>query len=420
MITKIIYRLGIFAYVNLLRFAALFNPKAKKWLQGRKNIFKKIHEALQNNQAPLLWFHAASLGEFEQGRPVIEQLNALYPEKKIFLTFFSPSGYEVRKDYAQADYIFYLPIDTPRNAQRLLQLVQPEAVFFIKYEFWYFYLREVQKRGIPLILFSAVFRKEQFFFKSYGTLFKKLLQGYSHIFVQDQSSLELLQKSGIPSCSLAYDTRFDRVYATVQEARRIPLAEKFKNQEKLLVVGSCWGRDLDLLLPFINQFEYPLKVIIAPHEIKESTLQRIEKELTLSTIRFSQAQENQAIDAKVLIIDNIGMLSALYRYGEFAYVGGAFGEGLHNILEPATFGIPVFFGKDYAGYPEAFELIHRKGAHSVQDLAVLHQLFKTLYEDEDLRKNQGNNSQQYILEHCGGTQLIVNYYQNIANRLRMQ
>ena len=409
------YRIGIFTYSLLLRVVALFNPKAKKWVAGRKNIFENIENALSGNQAPVIWFHAASLGEFEQGRPVIEEIKKLYPEKKIFLTFFSPSGYEVRKNYKQADYIFYLPVDTPQNARRFLKIVQPETVFFIKYEFWYFYLKETQKAGIPLILFSAVFRENQFFFQSYGAEFRKLLQGFSHIFVQNQSSLDLLKANGINQSSVAFDTRFDRVYATVQEAREIPLAEEFKDNQKLVVVGSSWGRDLDVLLPFINQFEQPLKVIIAPHEIKESTLQRIEKELNTSTIRFSEAQVGRVKDKQVLIIDNIGMLSALYKYGEFAYVGGAFGEGLHNILEPATFGMPIFFGNEYEGFPEAFDLIQRKGAHSIQNTDELSSIFLELYQNEAKRKLQGDNAKQYILEHCGGTQSIIKFLQEKTN-----
>ncbi|MDX2304108.1 MAG: glycosyltransferase N-terminal domain-containing protein [Microscillaceae bacterium] len=411
---KIVYWLVISLYFLLLRGVAFFNPKARKWVEGRKGVFERVEAALKGNQSPILWFHAASLGEFEQGRPVMEQLKALYPEIKIFLTFFSPSGYEVRKNYEKADYIFYLPADSPRNAPKLIALIKPKAVFFIKYEFWYFYLREVQKAGIPLILFSATFRESQFFFKSYSGMFRKLLRGYSHIFVQNQRSLDLLKNIGIHQSSVAYDTRFDRVLAGSLEAREIPLAEKFKNKQKLLVIGSCWGRDLDVLLPFLNEFTKPLKVIIAPHEIKESTLERIENALKNSTIRYSQAQLDTVRQYEVLLIDNVGMLSALYRYGEFAYIGGAFGEGLHNILEPAVYGVPIFFGSDYKDYPEAEELIQRRGAYSIRQVEELSRIFQELYENEELRRTQGENSKKYILEHGGGTQEIVRYFQTLV------
>lgn len=408
--TLLIYNLGIKLYAIGIFLVSFFHKKAKRWHEGRKGLFEKITAALQENTNPILWFHTASLGEFEQARPVIEKLQQQSPNAfKVLITFFSPSGYEVRKDHPIADFVFYLPLDTPANARRFLDLVQPQAVFFVKYEFWYHYLAEVQKRKIPLILFSAVFRLDQVFFRWYGDAFRRLLAGFSHIFVQNEYSLKLLVSLGIRNASIASDTRFDRVQATSLAARDISEAAIFKDNKKLLVIGSCWGKDLDVLLPALNVFPHELKVIIAPHEIKEGTLRRIEHELKKKTIRHSQIEGEDLRDYEILLIDNIGMLSALYRYGTIAYVGGAFREGLHNILEPATFGLPIIFGKKYQKYPEAADLIEKGGAFSIKNVDEFMSVLRVLYVYDERREEAGQLSAEYISQNTGGADKIQAY-----------
>jgi 3-deoxy-D-manno-octulosonic-acid transferase len=408
----IIYNLGIRLYYLFVFIFSFFHSKAKKWFNGRKNIFQHIQQKLSDNRTPIIWFHVASLGEFEQGKPVFERIKQL-GNYKILITFFSPSGYEVRKNDQNIDYVFYLPLDTRQNACKFLDLVKPAAVFFVKYEFWYHFLHETQKRNIPLILFSGAFRPQQIFFKGYGGLFREILKKFTHIFVQNALSKTLLEQIGVSQVSMAGDTRFDRVRATVSNVIPIPKAEKFKGDEKLLIVGSCWGGDLDILVPFLNAFEQPLKTMIAPHEIKEKTLERLENQLQKKVVRFSKATLEQIGQAEVLLIDNVGMLANLYQYADFAYIGGAFGEGLHNILEPATFGIPVLFGKDYRHFPEAYHLIDRGGAFSVKDEKILMDIFTKLYQNEEQRLKAGKASENYILENIGGTDKVIDFFQNL-------
>jgi 3-deoxy-D-manno-octulosonic-acid transferase len=434
---QFLYRVGIHFYFLAIRIAALFKPKARQWIEGRKNIFQDLATRFKDNQVPVIWLHAASLGEFEQGRPVIEELrirnyefgntgtltnqqNSKAPDFKILITFFSPSGYEVRKDYEYADFVCYLPLDTPANARLFLDIVKPKMVFWVKYDFWLHFLTEIQQRQIPVILFSAVFRPHQIFFKGYGTIFRKILRGFTQIFVQNERSLQLLQSIHLNNVQIAGDTRFDRVWATAESPRRIEVAEKFRNNQKTLVIGSCWGRDLDVLIPFLNEFTHPLKVIIAPHEIKESTLQRIEKEAKRKSVRFSTANQTSQVsetcevltESEILLIDNVGMLAHLYQYADFAYIGGAFGEGLHNILEPAVFGIPVIFGKEYDKFPEAEASIQAGGAFSIQDTQGLHQIVEKLYQEDDYRKQCGQNCRNYIQANLGGAEKVVNYLRN--------
>ncbi|MCU0446931.1 MAG: 3-deoxy-D-manno-octulosonic acid transferase [Microscillaceae bacterium] len=424
-----LYNLSIQLYYFLVWFASFFKDKAKKWYVGRKNIFQTLENQLEGNAAPIIWFHAASLGEFEQARPIIEAIkieNPPFDSKnpksetqnqksfKILLTFFSPSGYEVRKDYESADYVFYLPLDTPQNAQKFLNMVKPAAVFWVKYEFWYHYLRAIQNRQIPLILFSAVFRENQFFFKWYGKAFLNLLKGFTQIFVQNEQSYNLLKIKGLQNVQIAGDTRFDRVSATVQNVQSFPIVEQFKNHNKLLIIGSSWSEDLAVLLPFLNGFKFPLKVIIAPHEIQENKLQVLENQLVKKSIRYSQVQNIKPEELKtfeVLLIDNVGMLASLYQSGEFAYIGGAFQQGLHNILEPATFGMPVIFGKKYHKNPEAQDLIALGGAFSIQNSAEFELLFERLYQNDEQRQAAGNICRTYIAQNIGGATKVWDYFQ---------
>jgi 3-deoxy-D-manno-octulosonic-acid transferase len=410
---KLLYTLSIFFARLLYSVAALFHAKAKLFVDGRNNIFKKMEAAFSENSQPVLWVHCASLGEFEQGRPIIEAFKKQHPSYKILLTFFSPSGYEVRKKYTGADYIFYLPWDTAHNAKRFVEITKPVLAIFIKYEFWYYYSAELKRKSIPLISASCIFRNNQLFFKWYGSFFCKILFNFNYFFAQTTQSVDLLKHLGITNATLAGDTRFDRVHAITKQAKSIELAEQFKGSDKIFVVGSLWPEDLEVLAPFINENKNLLKFIIAPHEISEKILVEIETSISVKSVRFSKTgQHLNSYD--VLIIDNVGMLSSLYRYGEFAYVGGAFGKGLHNILEAACYGVPVFFGnKNYEKFQEANELIMRGGAFSVADYSEL----KTTYE---MMMNRPENyllacevTKSYVNEKLGATEKIMKYCNNL-------
>jgi 3-deoxy-D-manno-octulosonic-acid transferase len=403
-----------------------FNEKAKLWIEGRRGDVNSLmfdvglkasqteHKIsnIENQNPKTVWFHCASLGEFEQGRPVIEEFRATFPDYKILLTFFSPSGYEVRKNYAGADYICYLPSDTPANAREFIKKVNPSIVFFVKYEFWYNYLRILHEKQIPVISFSAIFRPNQIFFKWYGRFYRNILTYFSHIFVQNQSSLDLLQSAGIQNISIGGDTRFDRVQQIAIARKQLPIIEQFKDGKALLIIGSCWQQDFDVILPFLNNFAKDLKVIIAPHEIHDAEIESWRKALHGKTVRYSEiATENADIKTcNYLIIDNIGMLSSLYQYADFAWIGGAYGKGLHNILEAATFGLPIFFGnKVYKKFKEAVDLERLTGAKSIADTITFEKEFIQLYDDVALRKEKSEIIQKYVEENLGGTDKIIKY-----------
>ncbi|MBK5279170.1 MAG: 3-deoxy-D-manno-octulosonic acid transferase [Bacteroidia bacterium] len=403
-----IYNLIISSIRLLIRVAGLFNAKALLLVQGQNTLIQKIREAFTDNQSPVIWIHCASLGEFEQGRPVIEALKKSYPSYKILLTFFSPSGYEVRKTYNQADWVFYLPWDTTKNAKEFIESVKPVLAIFVKYEFWFHYSTELKKRNLPLLSISTIFRQDQTFFKPYGNFYRNILTKFSHFFVQNSQSLKLLESIGIHDATLVGDTRFDRVKSIVDQAEEIEIAKRFKENQKTFVVGSCWPEDIKVLAPFINEKSSQLKFVIVPHEISESFISAIEKDIHVSSVRFSQVGENVA-DVSVLIIDNVGMLSRLYRYGEFAYVGGGFGRGLHNILEPACYGIPIFFGsKNFEKFQEAIDLINRGGAFVVKDFQDL----KVQYELVNIPQTfllACEVTKQYVEENLGATKKILDY-----------
>ncbi len=401
------YNIGL-SFLRLgFRVGALFLPKAKAFVDGRKNLFQEIEKAFQDQQGQVVWIHCASLGEFEQGRPVIESLKKERPSVKVLLTFFSPSGYEVRKNYKEADYVFYLPWDTSSNAEKFISLTNPTVAIFVKYEFWYHYSMELKSRNIPTISISSIFRDEQLFFKPHGGFYRRILRNFSHFFVQNKGSLALLNSIGIDQCTLAGDTRFDRVNAIVQNGEEIPIAQVFKAREKIVVVGSCWAEDLEVLTPLIN--EGKVKFIIAPHEITETFLQNIERSVRGKAIRYSKAANQNLEDYQVLIIDNVGLLSRLYRYGEFAYVGGAFGKGLHNILEAACYGIPIFFGnKSYQRFQEAKDLIHRGGAFAVGNHLELKEKFEMLNFPENFLP-ACEVTRAYVVENLGATEKIMDY-----------
>lgn len=410
LLMMILYNLSVFFLRALFTIAALFQPKAKAFVNGRKNIFKRLEETFRHNTQPVVWMHCASLGEFEQGRTIIEAFKKQLPDYKILLTFFSPSGYEIRKNFAHADHVFYLPWDTSSNARRFISITKPVLSIFVKYEFWYHYSTELKKQNIPLLSVSSIFRNNQLFFKSYGGFYRSILKNFSYFFVQNDASVKLLHTIGLQNCKHVGDTRFDRVIDLTKEKPSIPLVEKFKDNEHTWVIGSCWSEDLDVLAPFINENKGKLKFIVAPHEISESFLSSIEKALQLKTLRFSKADENTAGNYDVLLIDNVGMLSKLYRYGEFAYVGGAFGKGLHNILEPACYGIPVFFGnKNYEKFQEAIDLIMRGGAFEISGYSELRSKYELLISRPENYLIACDVTSLYIKENVGATDAVMAY-----------
>jgi 3-deoxy-D-manno-octulosonic-acid transferase len=410
-----LYNISILAFKLVTRVASLFHPKAKAFVTGRKDVYRNLQQAFSNKNNRVVWVHCASLGEFEQGRPIIESLKGKHPEVKILLTFFSPSGYDVRKDYPMADVVTYLPMDTASNAKRFISIVKPALAIFVKYEFWYHYSNELRKNNIPVISISSIFRKDQLFFHSLGKFYASVLKKFSHFFVQNHESVQLLQSIGINNATVAGDTRFDRVFEVVQKGEEIPEVRRFKQEHKIMVVGSCWPEDLEVLTPFIN--ENRLKFIIAPHEINESSIASLEKSLQVRSIRFSKINTVANLDDYVvLIIDNIGMLSRLYRYGEFAFVGGAFGKGLHNILEAACYGVPVLFGsKNYEKFQEAVDLINRGGAFEIQDYPDL----KAKYEMLNVPATfllACEVTRQYVEENLGATDKIMAYCSSVLSK----
>jgi 3-deoxy-D-manno-octulosonic-acid transferase len=411
-LSELFYNISIYLYQFIIWSVSPFNKKAKLWIEGRKS---RINNPTiqQFNNSKTAWFHCASLGEFEQGRPVIEKFKTTFPDHKILLTFFSPSGYEVRKNYDGADYICYLPADTPANAREFIEHFQPSIAFFVKYEFWYNYLRILREKQIPVISFSAIFRENQIFFKWYGGFYRNILKYFTHIFVQNKTSLDLLQNIGIQNVTVGGDTRFDRVKQIADARKQLPIIETFKDEKPLLIIGSCWQEDFEVIVSFLNKFEKDLKVIIAPHEIRKTEIETWKKQLKGETRKFSELNDFttlQLCNLETLIIDNIGMLSSLYQYADFAWIGGAYGKGLHNILEAATFGLPIFFGnKNYKKFQEAIDLERLSGAKVIVDTDEFESEFRKLYNDEILRNQKSEIIKKYVEDNTGGTDLIIDY-----------
>jgi 3-deoxy-D-manno-octulosonic-acid transferase len=405
------YNIFLFLFKVGARIAALKSRKAKKWLQGRKNIFLHLSQRIPSNEK-IIWFHCASLGEFEQGRPVAEKIRTIYPGYKILITFFSPSGYEERKTYEGAHYIYYLPADSPSNARKFLEIVDPSLVVFVKYEFWYYYFKEISQRHIPFLLISAVFRPGQPFFKWYGPLYRKMLSCFSYIFVQDNASMELLASLGLTGiASIAGDTRFDRVTEIAEKFENIPAIENFCDNHKVIVAGSTWGDD-EKKLAMIN--DPSLKLIIAPHEINNDHIAAL-KTIFPSSILYSELNTHYSsliTHYSSLIIDSIGLLSRLYKYADITYVGGGFTrDGIHNILEAAVFGKPVLFGPNFRKYREAGELIEAGGAISISNEEELKQTLYTLLNDGKLYNDTCLASGNFITRNAGATKKILQYIQ---------
>ncbi len=403
-----LYSTGIQLYYLLVWTASVFNKKARCWIKGRKQVFQKMESEIFDNQN-IIWIHAASLGEFEQGRPIIEKIKENYPSYKILLTFYSPSGYEIRKNYEKADFIYYLPLDTRRNARKFVSLIKPRMVFFIKYEFWYHFLSELKENSIPVYLVSAIFRKKQAFFKPGRKWYRKLLRFFTHFFVQNQESKELLHSIGYENVTVSGDTRFDRVSGIVNTAHDIPLVDKFCTGSTI-IAGSTWQKDEELLAAFINKREKPgVKMIIAPHEIHKSHIEQIYGRVKKPCIKFSEATEQNVAQFDVLIIDNIGMLSSLYRYGCIAYIGGGFGKGIHNILEPATFGLPVVFGPAHEKFREALMLKEKGAAFPVSSFKELNNIFDKLLGDEIFLQEKALVAKKFVSENTGATEKILSF-----------
>ena len=404
---KVLYNLSIFFYSILIRLASPFNLKASQIRKGRQGVFTELTNKIRHDQ-PIIWIHCASLGEFEQGRPLIEAIKNQYPNYRIFLTFFSPSGYEIRKNYALADYIFYLPADTKRNARRLIELVNPEMVFFIKYEFWFHYIKELKRRNIPLYLISAIFRENQLFFQNspWGKWYRKMLFNFEHFFVQDNQSVELLGSIGLKNVTKAGDTRFDRVAEIARNGRVIPLVEKFKNNSQLVVAGSTWKPDEELLVEYIHAHP-DIKFIIAPHETKRVNIDRLINLLKTSYIYYTKATEDTVENYQVLIVDTIGLLSSIYKYADLAYIGGGFGVGIHNTLEAAIFGMPIAFGPNYLKFNEATEMVKLQIAYPVNNYPQLKSVFDSLLSDTEKRKRIIIECTNFTNQNLGATQTII-------------
>lgn len=406
---NILYDLFLFGYRIMVRVASLFNEKARLFVNGRKDWKKKL-SGLKEGEAEFIWVHCASLGEFEQGRPVIEAIADSHPEYRIVLTFFSPSGYEIRKNYEKAAIVAYLPLDSRSNAKEFLDLVNPRMAVFVKYEFWRHYVSGLKQRNIPLYLVSAIFRKEQPFFRNnlFGRWYRGILSDFTRLFVQDQDSIDLLNGIGIRNCTISGDTRFDRVLAIANSSQPIPLVDKFAAGNKVVVAGSTWKPDEELLARFINDNQ-DVKFIIAPHEVSETNINRLLQLLKKPAIRFSHANELQIIDCQVLVIDSVGLLSSIYKYGQIAYIGGGFGVGIHNTLEAATFGLPVIFGPNFTRFREARDMVSLQAAFPVNDYQSLNKVLLELINNPPKLLESSETAKNYVQVKAGATRIILNY-----------
>jgi len=402
-----LYNLVVSIAGFFLKIVALFSPKIKLFIEGRKNVFTILEEKIKPTDKTI-WFHSASLGEYEQGLPVIEKIKEKYPSHKIIVTFFSPSGYEVRKNNNVADVTIYLPLDTKRNAKKFLKLAHPELAFFIKYEFWLNYLKELENNKIPTYLISGIFRDNQMFFKWYGGFYRKALKAFTYFFVQNEKSKEKIEAIGFKNVLVSGDTRFDRVAAILERDNTVDFIEKFKNNSPIIVIGSSWPKDETLLAEYINQAPSNVKFIIAPHNIKQEQIFNLKSQITKSTVLFSEKDNKDLSTYDVFIIDTVGLLTKIYSYGTIAYVGGGFGNpGIHNILEPATFGIPIIIGPNYVNFAEAVELVKIGGCIVISDASELKQNFDRLLLDEKYLKEKSQICKSYIQDNKGATESIM-------------
>ncbi len=406
----LLYNIAVYLVGFLLKIIALFNKKIDLFVYGRKNIFKELTEHFSAKDK-IIWFHCASLGEFEQGRPIIEYLKQSNPEfsnHKILVTFFSPSGFEVRKNYKHADLVTYLPLDTKANAKRFIELVNPQLAIFVKYEFWPNILNELKSKNINTILVSGIFRNNQAFFKWYGTWMKKSLQTFSHFFVQNEASLQLLNRINLHNVSICGDTRFDRVFEITKQDNHVDFIEDFSAQKHVLVAGSTWKKDEEMLIEYINNHaSNNEKFIIAPHMIDPKSIANLKNKITKQTALFSST--DKSIQAQVLIIDSIGLLTKLYSTAQVAYVGGGFGAGIHNILEPATFGIPIVIGPNHSKFKEAKDLINLGACHVIHSSIEFNSILKSIFDNQSKRDKKGEIAKNYVENNTGATKQIMSY-----------
>lgn len=401
-----IYNFGLTLYVWAIRLVAPRHPKAKLWLQGRKDLFKRMKETIAPSDR-IIWIHVASLGEFEQGRPIMEKLRKSHPEYKILLTFFSPSGYEIRKDYKGADYIFYLPIDTPSNARQFLDAAHPEIAIFVKYEFWLNLLHELRRRSIRTYVVSAIFRRNSVFFRSYGSMWRQALESFDAMFVQNEESKQLLAELGFDNVYVTGDTRFDRVAEIAKAAKHIDVIDCFKTDKRLFVAGSTWGPDEELLIRLMNE-NPAIKFVIAPHEMDEGRIAHLINETHGGALRFTQCTSRTSYGSRqLLILDTVGILSSVYGYATWSYIGGGFGVGIHNTLEAATFGLPIAFGPNYQKFKEARDLVTLGAAKPIEDYSQLRDWFMPLRDNEVFLQKSSRISKDYTTRHQGATESII-------------
>ena len=410
----IIYRLFVLLYMLAIRLAALYSAKARRWVRGRRGWVADMQaqaDVLQQKHpsASTIWFHCASLGEFEQGRPVIERFRRDHPGWIVLVSFFSPSGFEIRKNYDQADAVVYLPMDTPGNVARFLDIWSPEMAVFVKYEYWYGYIRALARQGVHTLVISAIFRPGQLFFRPYGGWFRKQLALISHFFVQDKHSADLLKKSGIKQVTISGDTRFDRVHALSKAGASIPVVESFAEGHLMLVAGSTWPKDEKLLLELLRKSRHPLRMIIAPHEVDDENIKRLQKQAGRNAVLLSETESKPPSDAKIMIIDRMGLLSRLYRFGQLAYVGGGFGQGIHNILEAATYGVPVLMGPRHEKFAEALELLKLGGVFVIHNAGDLKKTTDDILSEPGKWRALGAINKKYVEDKKGATDVIVSH-----------
>jgi 3-deoxy-D-manno-octulosonic-acid transferase len=397
----------------ILKIAALFNPKIKLFVDGRKSVYKVLSNKIKAYDKTI-WFHSASLGEYEQGLPVMERMKSRFPNHLIVLTFFSPSGYEVRKNNTIADVTVYLPLDTQSNVEKFMEIVRPDMAFFIKYEYWPNYLNALKNRETPTYLISGIFREDQLFFKWYGGFYRNALNAFEHFFVQNSKSKDLLLKLGKSNVTVSGDTRFDRVASILNRDNSLEFIEEFKNNSLTIVVGSSWPKDESFLVSYINSAEN-VKFIIAPHNIKTEQIQALKNSISKKTILFSEVDFTSSSPINlahfdVFIIDTIGILTKIYSYADIAYVGGGFGNpGVHNILEPATFGVPIVIGPNYSHFPEATALVNMEGCISVSTQEELNEAFDNLIQNQDIRFEKGHICSTFVQMNKNATEIIMNH-----------
>ena len=393
----------------LLKIIAFFSTKIKLFVEGRKKVFPILKNKINPNEKSI-WFHAASLGEYEQGLPVIEKIKLKFPNHKIVITFFSPSGYEVRKNNTVADVTVYLPLDTKSNAKKFISILNPEMVFFIKYEYWPNYLNELKNQKIKTYLISGVFREKQVFFKWFGGFYRKALRTFDYFFVQNESSKNLLQSIGFNNVKISGDTRFDRVVSILERDNSLDFIEKFKNNQTTIVIGSSWPKDEELLINYINQAPDNIKFVIAPHNILKSTIVNLQSSITKKTVIFSEKEGKNPSEYQTFIIDTIGILTKIYSYADIAYVGGGFGNpGVHNILEPATFGIPIVIGPNFSHFAEATALVYQEGCIAISNQNELNEALDNLIFNEDIRHEKGHVCSTFVQMNKGATDIILNH-----------